>query len=98
MLEYNNEVLLSMSNYNKLSKQLGLDKINLKIDEGIIVPRYNSKEHINSLKEIKAYKIKNVNIKIKESTDRIIFPTGMFSKIIVIHDNLYNNIQSKFSK
>ncbi|WLD27827.1 ABC transporter permease protein YxdM [Clostridioides difficile] len=100
MLEYNNEVLLSISNYNKLSKQLGLDKINLKKNEGIIVPRYNSKEHINSLKDIKSYKIRNVNIniKIKESTDRIIFPTGMFSKIIVIHDNLYNNIQSKFSK
>lgn len=98
MLEYNNEVLLSINNYNKLSKQLGLDKINLKKDEGIIVPRYNSKEHINSLKEIKAYKIKNVGIKIKESADKIIFPTGMFSKIIVIHDDLYNNIQSKFSK
>nr|UWI51574.1 FtsX-like permease family protein [Clostridioides difficile] len=98
MLEYNNEILLSINNYNKLSKQLGLDKINLKKDEGVIVPRYNSKEHINSLKEIKAYKIKNVDIKIKESANKMIFPTGMFSKIIVIHDDLYNNIQSKFSK
>ncbi|HGM3509067.1 TPA: FtsX-like permease family protein [Clostridioides difficile] len=100
VLKYNREVLLSVKNYNKLSKELGLDKISSKLEkyEGVIIPSSNSKEHINSLKQLKNYNVKNVNIEIKKSTNKIIFPTGMFSKIIVINDDLYDDIKGEFSK
>ncbi|KPI54398.1 ABC transporter permease [Clostridioides difficile] len=100
VLKYNREVLLSVKNYNKLSKELGLDKISSKLEkyEGVIIPSSNSKEHINSLKQLKNYNVKNVNIEIKKSTNKIIFPTGMFSKIIVINDDLYDDIKWEFSK
>ncbi|PTL50769.1 FtsX-like permease family protein, partial [Clostridioides difficile] len=57
VLKYNREVLLSVKNYNKLSKELGLDKISSKLEkyEGIIIPSSNSQEHINSLKQLKNY-------------------------------------------
>ncbi|MCE0571438.1 ABC transporter permease, partial [Clostridioides difficile] len=63
ILQYNREVLLNVKDYNKLSKELGLDKISSKLRkyEGIIIPSSNSQEHINSLKELRNYSIKNLN-------------------------------------
>lgn len=60
ILQYNREVLLNVKDYNKLSKELGLDKISSKLRkyEGIIIPSSNSQEHINSLKELRNYSIK----------------------------------------
>lgn len=98
ILKHNREALLSVRSYNELSKQLKLDKVNLKKDEGILIPGSNSKEDINFLKQIKNYNIKHVNIKIKKSSNNIIFPTGMFNKVIIINDSLYNDIKNEFSK
>ena len=100
VLKYNREVLLSVKNYNKLSKELGLDKISSKLEkyEGIIIPSSNSQEHINSLKQLKNYSIKNLNIEVKKSKNKIIFPTGLFSKVVVISDDLYNEVKGEFSK
>lgn len=55
-------------------------------------------EHINSLKQLKNYSIKNLNIEVKKSKNKIIFPTGLFSKVVVISDDLYNEVKGEFSK
>ncbi|MDI0265350.1 ABC transporter permease [Clostridioides difficile] len=98
ILKHNRDAILSVKNYNALSKQLKLDEVNLKKDEGILIPGSNSQEHIKSLKQVKNYNIKRINIKIKASSNNIIFPTGMFNKIIIINDSLYNDIENEFSK
>ncbi|HBG2913427.1 TPA: ABC transporter permease, partial [Clostridioides difficile] len=37
-------------------------------------------------------------IEVKKSKNKIIFPTGLFSKVVVISDDLYNEVKGEFSK
>lgn len=98
MIDNDFNIILNVKDYNKLAKKINLKEINLSNDEVFLVTRYNDKNNIKELEKIKEYEINNNKLKVSGVSEKNIFPTGMFTSIAVINDDLYSNIEGKFDK
>lgn len=93
-------VVINETEYNKLAKDKNLKEVDLSGDEAMIIPRYDGIANISYLmeqKEVKEYKVKNVDLKIKGVLNKKILTTGLFKNQFVVSDKTYEKL-SKDSK
>lgn len=93
-------VVINETEYNKLAKGKNLKEVDLSGDEAMIIPRYDGIANISYLmeqKEVKEYKAKDVDLKIKGVLNKKILTTGLFKNQFVVSDKTYEKL-SKESK
>jgi len=93
-------VVINQTDYNKLAKDKNLKEVNLSGDEAMIIPRYDGIKNISYLKkqkEIKGFKAKDIDLKIKGVLNKKILITGLFTNQFVVSDKTYEKL-SKDSK
>lgn len=93
-------IKLSLSKMNKLAKDKNLKEVDLSGDEAMIIPRYDGIANISYLmkqKEVKEFKAKDIDLKIKGVLNKKILTTGLFKNQFVVSDKTYEKL-SKGSK
>jgi len=93
-------VVINETEYNKLAKDKNLKEVDLSGDEAMVIPRYDGIANISYLmkqKEVKEYKAKDVDLKIKGVLNKKILTTGLFKNQFVVSDKTYEKL-SKDSK
>lgn len=93
-------VVINETEYNKLAKDKNLKEVDLSGDDAMIIPRYDgiaNMSYLKEQKEVKEYKVKNVDLKIKGVLNKKILTTGLFKNQFVVSDKTYEKL-SKDSK
>lgn len=93
-------VVIKQTEYNKLAKDKSLKEVDLSGDEAMIIPRYDGIKNISYLKkqkEVKEFKAKDIDLKIKGVLNKKILITGLFKNQFVVSDKTYEKL-SKDSK
>jgi len=93
-------VVINETEYNKLAKDKNLKEVDLSGDEAMIIPRYDGIANISYLmkqKEVKEFKAKDIDLKIKGVLNKKILTTGLFKNQFVVSDKTYEKL-SKDSK
>ncbi|WP_018590639.1 hypothetical protein [Terrisporobacter glycolicus] len=93
-------VVIKQTEYNKLAKDKSLKVVDLSGDEAMIIPRYDgikNLSYLNKQKEVKEFKAKDIDIKIKGVLNKKILITGLFKNQFVVSDKTYEKL-SKDSK
>ena len=88
MIEDSRSGITSQSNYNISGRVLGLDEVDLRENELLLVAGSNSKDPV-------IYEDYLTDFNIIDIQKRLITPEGYFSKIVVLEDKIYNSLEAE---
>lgn len=88
MIEDSRSGITSQSNYNISARILGLDEVDLRENELLLVAGSNSKDPF-------IYEDYLTDFNIIDIQKRLITPEGYFSKIVVLEDKIYNSLEAE---
>lgn len=88
MIEDSRSGITSQSNYNISARILGLDEVDLRENELLLVAGSNSKDPF-------IYEDYLTDFNIIDIQKRLITPEGYFSKIVVLEDKIFNSLETE---
>ncbi|NSL53352.1 ABC transporter permease [Calidifontibacillus erzurumensis] len=94
--------IIKLSDYNDRVSALGLEKVDLKKDEALLIPvyvRFDPKRDKTLSQETVSLNKGEINLEVVGVAPKVIFYSGLFNNLIAVHDEIFNqltNIQDKY--
>lgn len=81
------------SEFNRVGKKLGINNVELKENETLIIPRFDTTKYRDGLKEITNLKVGSNDLKVKGIASDRITDVAMMESLLVVNDNIYSKLE-----